>query len=94
MFKILRRIILGGRSDKREAAWFVFFLINMVLAWAVWQESSGVDMPQTWAFLVVSWPVALTAVIGVHVQHFHAQALADRALAKFGEGAGYDVGGD
>lgn len=82
MFRLFRRIILGGKSDKREGAWLIFFVVNAILFFAVWKESAGVSMTQTWAFLVIAWPATVTAVIGVHVQHFHAQAQAGRARAE------------
>lgn len=73
MFRIFRKWVLGGNSDKREGSWFIFFIVNAILLFAVWKESDGVEMSQTWAFLIIAWPAALTGVIGVHVQHFHAQ---------------------
>lgn len=94
MFRIFRKWVLGGNSDKREAAWFIFFIVNAILLFAVYSESAGAEMPQTWAFLIVAWPASLTATIGVHVQHFHAQAQAGRARAELGEGDGYDLGSD
>ena len=82
MLRLLRKWVLGGNSDKREGAWFIFIVVNVILFFAVWMESTGVAMPQTWAFLIVAWPASVTAVIGVHVQHFHAQAQAGRAKAE------------
>ncbi len=82
MLRLLRKWVLGGNSDKREGAWFIFIVVNVILFFAVWKESTGVDMPQTWAFLIIAWPATVTAVIGVHVQHFHAQAQAGRARAE------------
>lgn len=81
MLKHARRWVLGGRSDKREGAWLIFIIVNAILFYAVFKESRGLDMPQTWAFLIIAWPSSVTAVIGVHVQHFHAQAKAGRAQA-------------
>lgn len=94
MFRIFRKVILGGNSDKREGAWFIFFIVNLILLYAVYRESAGTDMPHTWAFLIVAWPAAAASVVGVHVQHFHAQAQAGRARAELGEGFDHDVGGD
>lgn len=91
MFRMFRKWVLGGRSDKREAAWLVFFVVNLILIFAVRQESIGVDMPQTWAFLIIAWPASVTAVIGVHVQHFHAQAKAGRARADLEEEPDHDL---
>lgn len=91
MFRMFRKWVLGGRSDKREAAWLIFFVVNLILIFAVWQESIGVDMPQTWAFLIIAWPASVTAVIGVHVQHFHAQAQAGRARAELEEEPDHDL---
>jgi len=85
MLRLLRKWVLGGNSDKREGAWFIFIVVNAILFFAVWKESNGVDMPQTWAFLIIAWPATVTAVIGVHVQHFHAQAQAGRARSELGE---------
>lgn len=78
MFRVFRKWVLGGNSDKREGSWLIFFIVNAILLFAVWKESDGIEMSQTWAFLIVAWPASLTAVIGVHVQHFHAQAQAGR----------------
>ena len=88
MFRLLRKWLLGGNSDKREASWLIFVIINAILIYAVAKESNGVEMQQTWAFLIISWPTSLSAVIGVHVQHFHAQAQAGRARNELG--AEYD----
>lgn len=85
MLRLLRKWVLGGNSDKREGAWFIFIVVNAILFFAVWKESTGVNMPQTWAFLIIAWPATVTAVIGVHVQHFHAQAQAGRARSELGE---------
>ena len=74
MLKIFGRYVLGGASNKREGAWFIFLLITALVMYAVRKEAIGVDMPQTWAFLVIAWPAALAGVIGVHAQHFHAEA--------------------
>ena len=90
MLRYLRKWVLGGNSDKREGAWLIFILVNTILVFAVWSESSGIDMPQTWAFLVIAWPSSVTAVIGVHVQHFHAQAQAGRARAELEADPTYD----
>ena len=90
MLRVLRKWVLGGRSDKREGAWLIFLIINVILVFAVYKESNGSDMPQTWAFLIVAWPTSVTAVIGVHIQHFHAQAQAGRARAELEAEPGYD----
>lgn len=79
MIKWLRRKILGGTSDKREGAWLIFLIVNAILIYAVRKEAMGVELPQTWAFLTIAWPGTMAAVIGVHAQHFHAQAKAGRA---------------
>tara|TARA_Y100000310_G_scaffold211266_1_gene212039 strand:- start:17007 stop:17273 length:267 start_codon:yes stop_codon:yes gene_type:complete len=80
MFRIFRKLVLGGRSDKREGSWFIFFIVNAILVMAVFSEARGIDLPQTWAFLIIAWPASLTAVIGVHVQHFHAEAKSGRRV--------------
>jgi hypothetical protein len=90
MLRFLRKWVLGGNSDKREGAWLIFIIINVILVFAVYRESAGSDMPQTWAFLIIAWPSSVTAVIGVHIQHFHAQAQAGRARAEIEAEPGYD----
>jgi hypothetical protein len=90
MFRFFRKWILGGKSDKREGAWLIFFIVNSILLFAVRSESLGIDMPQTWAFLIVAWPASVAAVVGVHVQHFHAQAQAGRAQAEREEEPDHD----
>jgi len=74
MLKYLRQWLLGGASDKREAAWLMFIIINAILIFAVHKESLGFGMPQTWSFMTVAWPFSAAVVAGVHAQHFHAQS--------------------
>ena len=69
MFKKLRQWLLGGDSDKREGAWLIFAIISGVLIYAVRHEAQGLEMEQTWDFLMIAWPAALAGVIGVHAQH-------------------------
>lgn len=82
MLKLFRTWVLGGDSDKREGAWLIFIIVTAILSFAVFKESAGVEMPQTWAFLIIAWPAAVAAVIGVHAQHFHAQAKAGRVRTE------------
>lgn len=83
MMRIFRKLFLGGQSDKRESSWMIFLLVNAILIYAVWRESGGLEMPQTWAFLAVAWPASGAGVIGVHAQHFHAEAKAGRMEEQF-----------
>lgn len=70
MIRLMRKYLLGGESDKREGSWLVFMVVTGILVFSVRQEALGVAMPQTWAFLIIAWPVSVAGVIGVHVQHF------------------------
>lgn len=73
MIRLIRKYLLGGKSDKREGAWLIFFIITGVMVYSVIREAEGVPMANTWAFLTVAWPGSVVGVIGVHAQHFYEQ---------------------
>lgn len=71
MIRVLRRIVLGGVSDKREASWLIFFIVLGITIYAVNREANEIAMPNTWAFLGIAFPAAMAGVLGVHGQHYY-----------------------
>lgn len=52
------RIVIGGRSGKREQAWAVFLLWCIGFGWTAFKEASDIPMVGTQAILSVAlWPV-------------------------------------
>lgn len=71
MLKLFVRYVLGGRSGKREAAWFVFFVAAGVTAFVVFAEYNGVPMPISQSILIVVLPTSVIGVLTAHgIEHF------------------------
>ena len=66
MFGWIRRRVIGGESGKREVTLFVFFLVTLAAGFAIYQEARGVEMENTFAFLVIVAPTAIGALLAAH----------------------------
>lgn len=71
MIRLFVHHVLGGRSGKREAAWFMWGVVTGMVAFVVWAEFSGVAMPISQSILIVVWPTTVIAVATAHgIEHF------------------------
>lgn len=66
MFNWMRRRIIGGESGKREVTLFVFAVVALAGGYAIYQESQGAAMQQTFALLMVAFPSAVAALLGAY----------------------------
>lgn len=91
MIRHFVRHILGGRSGKREAAWFMMFVVTGMVAFVVWAEFSGVAMPISQSILIVGWPLTVVGVLTAHgIEHFGgSDMLSNRRITI--ENAGTDI---
>ena len=64
MLRILRKYIVGGRTDKRESAWLVFIAWAIAFVWAAHKEAAGFSVAGTQAILSAAMipVIALVAV--------------------------------
>lgn len=54
MIALFKRFVIGGRSGKREAAWFLVIVWILAAGWFAWQELSGHSLPGVLAMLQTS----------------------------------------
>lgn len=66
MLKFVTKYIIGGRSGKREAAWFVFLLWAIAFAWSAWREAHGFPVTGVQSILTAALPFVLGFVLSVH----------------------------
>jgi len=78
MIRLFVHHVLGGRSGKREAAWFMFIVVTGMVAFVVWAEYNGVAMPISQAILTIVWPATVLAVGAAHgIEHYGGSDLLD-----------------
>ena len=66
MLKSFTKYIIGGRSGKREAAWFVFLLWSIAFGWSAWREAHGFPVSGVQSMLTTAMPFVLGFLLSVH----------------------------
>lgn len=66
MLKHFVRLAIGGRSGKREQAWFVFLLWCAAFGWSAYQESMGAVMDGTQSILSLAFPMVMANLALAH----------------------------
>lgn len=61
MFKLFREYIIGGRTGKRESAWFLF---SLWLAWTLWLTYAAVSLGRDIEVVVGMWSLVTPFVWG------------------------------
>lgn len=54
MLSLFKRMVLGGRTGKREAAWFVLILWSAGAVYLFWKEAQGIEMANSFALLTAA----------------------------------------
>jgi len=71
VLKLFVHYVLGGRSGKREAAWFMWIVVTGMVAFVVFCEYRGVAMPLAQSILIIVWPLAFAGVLAAHgIEHY------------------------
>lgn len=71
MLKFFGRYIIGGRSGKREQAWFAFILWCIAFAWMMHREVQGIDLPNTTSLLALALPLVFANIAIAHGMEWH-----------------------
>jgi len=69
MFRALMRRVLGGKSNKREAALFMFLICAGWVSWIVYKAGQGVDMSAVTGMVTTITTAAVAGVIGATSLH-------------------------
>jgi len=90
MLRLFVKHVLGGRSGKREAAWFVFFVSMGITMFVVFAEWRGVPMPVSQSILIVVLPTAVIGVLTAHgIEHFGGADLLSNRRITIGDDPHY-----
>lgn len=91
MLRLFVRHVLGGRSGKREAAWFMFIVVTGMVAFVVFAEYRGVAMPISQSILIVVWPTTALLVGAAHgIEHYGGSDLLSKGKITIDSGGGHD----
>lgn len=75
MLKHFGQLVIGGRTGKREQAWFVFLAWMGAFGWFTYKEALGVTMAGTQSILSLAFlPVLANLTVAYGMERLSAQS--------------------